>query len=53
MDQNKKRIFEKEKNEYTFRTLNSLIKSMNIASSNLKMSNLKFWLPTLTHLKKI
>jgi hypothetical protein len=36
MDQNKKRIFEKEKNEYTFRTLNSLIKSINVASSQFK-----------------
>ena len=40
MDQNKKRIFEREKNEYTFRTLNSLIKSMSIASSQFK--NVKF-----------
>ena len=36
MDQNKKRIFEKEKNEYTFRTLNSLIKSMSVASRQFK-----------------
>ena len=41
MDQNKRRIFEEEKNEYTFRTLKSLIKSMSKASSNLKISNLK------------
>ena len=27
MDQNKRRIFDEEKNEYTFRTLRSLIKS--------------------------
>ena len=27
MDQNKKRLFEKDKNEYTFRSLNSLLKS--------------------------
>ena len=40
MDQNKKRIFEKEKNEYTFRTLNSLTKSMSIASKQFK--NVKF-----------
>ena len=40
MDQNKKRIFNKEKNEYTFRTLNSLIKSINVASNQFK--NIKF-----------
>tara|TARA_B100000963_G_scaffold341746_1_gene341807 strand:+ start:28 stop:1041 length:1014 start_codon:yes stop_codon:yes gene_type:complete len=36
MDQNKRRIFDKEKNEYTFRTLRSLIKSINKASLELK-----------------
>jgi hypothetical protein len=36
MDQNKRRIFDKEKNEYTFRTLISLIKSIENASKNLK-----------------
>ena len=36
MDQNKQRIFDKEKNEYTFKTLISLIKSINKASKNLK-----------------
>jgi hypothetical protein len=36
MDQNKRRIFDEEKNEYTFRTLRSLIKSINNASKNLK-----------------
>ena len=40
MDQNKKRIFEAEKNEYTFRTLRSLIKSINKAS--LVFKNIKF-----------
>ncbi len=40
MDQNKKRIFGEEKNEYTFRTLRSLIKSINKASS--KFENIKF-----------
>ena len=40
MDQNKKRIFDKEKNEYTFRTLKSLIKSINQAS--FKFKNIKF-----------
>ena len=36
MDQNKRRIFDEEKNEYTFRTLRSLIKSINKASSKFK-----------------
>ena len=39
MDQNKKRIFDKEKNEYTLRTLNSLIKSINLASTKFKDIN--------------
>ena len=36
MDQNKRRIFDCEKNEYTFRSLNSLIKSVNKAKENFK-----------------
>ena len=40
MDQNKRRIFDKEKNEYTFRALRSLIKSINKASS--KFKNIRF-----------
>ena len=40
MDQNKKRIFDNDKNEYTFRTLRSLIKSINAASNTMK--NIKF-----------
>ena len=36
MDQNKRRIFDKEKNEYTFKTLLTLIKSTEYASKNLK-----------------
>jgi hypothetical protein len=36
MDQNKRRIFDKEKNQYTFKTLASLIKSIEIASENLR-----------------
>ena len=40
MDQNKRRIFDDEKNEYTFRTLRSLIKSINKAS--LVFKNIKF-----------
>ena len=40
MDQNKRRIFSEEKNQYTFRTLRSLIKSINKASS--KFKNIRF-----------
>mgnify|MGYP001383142339 FL=1 len=40
MDQNKRRIFDEEKNEYTFRTLRSLIKSVNKAAAVFK--NIKF-----------
>ena len=40
MDQNKRRIFDNEKNEYTFKTLISLIKSIEIASENL--NNISF-----------
>ena len=40
MDQNKRRIFDQEKNEYTFRTLRSLIKSINSASK--KFRNITF-----------
>ena len=40
MDQNKRRIFDCEKNEYTFRTLKSLIKSINNAKK--KFGNISF-----------
>ena len=40
MDQNKRRIFDCEKNEYTFRTLRSLIKSINNAKK--KFENISF-----------
>ncbi len=40
MDQNKKRLFDCEKNEYTFRTLKSLLKSVNFAQTYLK--NIEF-----------
>ena len=40
LDQNKKRIFEFSKSEYTFRTINSLIKSCEYAKKNFK--DLKF-----------
>ena len=39
MDQNKRRIFDYEKNEYTFRTLRSLIKATNKAKEELKNIN--------------
>jgi hypothetical protein len=39
MDQNKRRIFDKKKNEYTFKTLISLIKSIKFASKNLNNIN--------------
>jgi len=42
MDQNKRRIFDEEKNEYTFRTLRSLIKSIDKAA--LVFKNIKFHL---------
>ena len=41
MDQNKRRIFDFEKNEYTFRTLRSLIKATNKAKEEFKNINLK------------
>ena len=40
MDQNKKRLFEKDKNEYTFRSLNSLLKSTVEAKK--KFNNINF-----------
>ena len=40
MDQNKRRVFDKEKNEYTFKTLVSLIKSIDKASKDL--NNISF-----------
>ncbi len=39
MDQNKRRIFDCEKNEYTFRSLKSLIKSLNKAIENFNNIN--------------
>ena len=39
MDQNKRRIFNSEKNEYTFKTLTSLINSTKLASKNLNNIN--------------
>ena len=40
MDQNKRRLFDCEKNEYTFRTLKSLIRSIKKAKE--KLNNIKF-----------
>ena len=42
VSQNKKRIFEKDKSEYTFRTINSLIKSAKILEKNFKKLKVKF-----------
>ena len=39
MDQNKRRIFDCEKNEYTFRSLKSLVKSLNKAIENFNNIN--------------
>ena len=41
MDQNKRRIFDCEKNEYTFRTLRSLIKATNKAREEFENINFK------------
>ncbi len=41
MDQNKRRIFDCEKNEYTFRTLRSLIKATNKAKEEFENINFK------------
>jgi len=40
MDQNKRRLFNKEKNEYTFKSLNSLLKS--VAEANKIFSDINF-----------
>ena len=40
LTQNKKRLFEKDKSEYTFRSLNSLIESLKLAS--ISFPNIKF-----------
>ena len=44
VSQNKKRIFEEKKSEYTFRTINSLIKSANFLKRNFKNLNIKFYI---------
>ena len=40
MDQNKKRLFDQNKNEYTFRALKSVLKSVEVAKKSL--NNIKF-----------
>ena len=41
LTQSKRRIFDKEKSEYTIRTLNSLIKSVNFSKNIFKDINLE------------
>ena len=47
LTQNKKRLFEKNKSEYTFRSLNSIILSLNHAKKN--FSNIKFDIVVIDH----
>ena len=49
--QNKKRIFERNKSEYTFRTVNSLIKSLEFCNEILKKINIKIYI--IDHNSKI
>ena len=42
--QNKKRVFEKDKSEYTFRTINSLINSLKFGKEFLKNINIKIYI---------
>ncbi len=49
--QNKKRIFEKKKSEYTFRTIKSLIKSLEFDEEILKRINVKIYV--IDHNSKI
>ena len=41
--QNKKRIFEREKSEYTFRTINSLLNSLEFNKNELKQIKIKIF----------
>jgi len=50
LNQNKKRIFDKEKSEYTFRSLNSIIVSLNNAKINLPQ--IKFDIVVIDHNSK-
>ena len=42
--QNKKRIFEKDKSEYTFRSINSIINSLKFSENNLKKIKIKIYI---------
>ena len=42
--QNKKRIFEKDKSEYTFRSINSIINSLNFSKNNLNKVKIKIYI---------
>ena len=44
VSQNKKRIFEKNKSEYTFRTINSIINSLNFNKEELKKIKIKIFI---------
>jgi len=47
VSQSKKRVFEEKKSEYTFRSINSLIKSINLAKKNMK--NISFKIHLIDH----
>ena len=47
LTQNKKRIFEKNKSEYTFRSLNSIIKSLHLAKKSFPL--IKFNIVVVDH----
>ena len=49
--QNKKRIFEKDKSEYTFRSINSIINSLKFNESDLKKIKIKIYI--IDHNSKI
>ena len=42
--QNKKRIFEKDKSEYTFRSINSIVNSLNFSEKYLKKVKIKLYI---------
>ena len=42
--QNKKRIFEKDKSEYTFRSINSIVNSLNFSEKYLKKVKIKIYI---------
>jgi len=51
VSQSKERIFEEKKSEYTFRSINSLIKSINLAKKNMK--NISFKIHLIDHNSKL